>query len=548
MHVIQLVKISMRLFLGIFFVTFSIQLIGQSNDVYEEGVVTFKASDNVYVRFTSTDKMEIGDTIFLKNATELLPCLVITKKSSTSCICESLENCAVSKNDKVIYSKKQIVIISAPTTIPANTVDPVLEEQTSEILMPEITAENNRVQQISGSLSAASYSNLSSLTDGDTHRAVGRMSLNIFNINGSKLSFESYLNYNKNFYERTLEAGTRTSFFNAYNLALTYDVDSSMFITIGRKINRNISSIGPIDGLQVEKNFGHIIAGAVVGFKPDLRQFGFNADLFEYGAYIGHRYATSIVRSTTTIGLLEQTNQFTTDRRYTYLQHSSTYGRKLTLFSSIEIDVFEKLNGVTSTKPRMTNLYTSAQYRFSRKFSLTASYDARKRIIYYETFRTDVERILEDDETRQGVRIRMNASPIKYVNLGVSYGKRFKVDSQEKSDNVNGYLSYSKVPVVGGSISFNGNINQTNYSKSIVYGVRYSRKIINKYLDGNIYYRKYDSEYISSENKTSQTYYGANLTVRLSKTLRLSILGEYSEATTRDNTRINTKLIKRFKK
>ena len=63
--------------------------------------------------------------------------------------------------------------------------------------------------------------------------------------------------------------------------------------------------------------------------------------------------------------------------------------KKLNLFTSLELDLYNKVNDTVNNDVRLTNLYASARYRFSRKFDLTLSYDSRKRILYYETFKSD---------------------------------------------------------------------------------------------------------------------------------------------------------------
>ena len=92
--------------------------------------------------------------------------------------------------------------------------------------------------------------------------------------------------------------------------------------------------------------------------------YGFNADLLQYGGYIGTATINENLYTQTTLGFVEQRNGNATDRRYGYFQHSSTFFRKLNLFSSLEVDLYSKLNDVETTEVRLTNLYTSARYRF----------------------------------------------------------------------------------------------------------------------------------------------------------------------------------------
>jgi len=520
----------------------------QENIVSKSGVVTFKASQNIYVRFSDTDMISVGDTLYSNKDGILSPCMIVSKKSSSSCICLKLENCTIEVEDAVVFPiKKQLQEEKIVNDLP-NDPEIIVDEQI------ETSKENNSApskskykQKIRARASAATYSNLSNEENKDRHRTLLRFSINADHINDSKLSLEAYVNYRKNFIEGDLPTDYQTSFVNVYNLAATYDIDSTMSISFGRKINRKISSIGPIDGLQVDKYFKNFYVGGVAGFKPDISGFEFNSDLYEFGGYVGHYKSSRSLYTMTTFGVLEQHNGGPIDRRYAYLQHSSTLWRKLSLFSSAEVDIYDKINGVISSKPRLTNLYLSTRYRVNRGLSFSLSYDARKRIIYYETLRTEVERLLADDQQRQGIRGRINIRPFKYINTSVSYSKRFQSDNQNKSDNINATLSHSRLPVVSGRFSFSINMNESNYLTSKIMSFRYSRSLIKRKLQGDFYYRIVNYNYGSSDFNSSQNYYGVNLSLRLTKSLRLSILGELSTRGTDQRIRLNTKLIKRFK-
>ena len=193
------------------------------------------------------------------------------------------------------------------------------------------------------------------------HRVMYRFSLDADNIADSKFSAETYLNYRK-LYPADLESHPqRTEFFNVYNLAVTYAPDPNTTITLGRKINNSASSLGAIDGLQMERNFGTIFAGAIAGFRPDIYTYGLNFDLLEYGGYIGAQVNSATVNSRSTVGLLQQTNNGMVDRRYAYIQHSSTFSGNLNIFSSGELDLYS----TAGSSVRLTNFFISSRYRFS---------------------------------------------------------------------------------------------------------------------------------------------------------------------------------------
>lgn len=524
-----------------FFIITSSNIFGQEKDQLINGKVSFVTSKNIYVKFDDTKHIKVGDT--LKFLNQKNPCLLVSNKSSNSVVCSKINDCDIKKGDEVYYNysinnkKSEIAIVLTEE----------IEKDKDSLDVVDVKEKDSRyLQEIKGRISVASYSTLSSVRD-DRHRVLYRFSLNADHINNSKFSFETYLTYRQYFNTEENDNLSKRNRFNVYNLALIYNVDPTFSIVVGRKINNKISSIGAIDGLQVEKYFGKNYIGAIIGFRPDIFDYSFNSDLLEYGGYFGRETNNVNFYSQTTLGVIEQRNDGEIDRRYTYFQHSSTVFKKLNLFSSLELDLYNKVGDTVNNEVRLTNLYTSARYRFSRKIDLTLSYDSRKRILYYETFKTEIERLLDDDIARQGLRVRLNVKPIKYLTTGISYSKRFQSDNQNKSDNIYGYISYSKIPAIGGGISVNYNMNTSNYLESNILSIRYSRYLFKNKLNTAFYFRNADFNYFNSNiGNNKQNYYGTNLSYNINRKLMFSLSGEYSNSDLEDNYRVYAKLVKRI--
>ena len=63
-----------RIFI-ILFLTANMLVLSQSDNRKETtGIVTFKSSQNIYVKFENTSGMKVGDTLFIKENNKLLPC------------------------------------------------------------------------------------------------------------------------------------------------------------------------------------------------------------------------------------------------------------------------------------------------------------------------------------------------------------------------------------------------------------------------------------------------------------------------------------------
>ncbi|MCB0471474.1 MAG: hypothetical protein KDC56_00285, partial [Flavobacteriaceae bacterium] len=452
---------------------------GQVGDQFIKGKVSFLTSKSVYVKFDDTSTLTIGDTLTLSK--NKLACLIVTNKSTTSVVCSVINDCKIEKDDVVYFTP--VLNKPGPENKPVENEIKIVTDEIEEKKKESIYS-----QYINGRASLSSYSTLSNTRD-DRHRLMGRFSLTADHINDSKFSFDSYLNYRKNFITGNDSLYGPDSYFRVYSLSVKYDATPDLSFVIGRNINPKMSSVGAMDGLQVEKYFGTNYIGVIAGFRPDIFDFNFNSDLLQYGAYFGKIFDSRYFYSQTTAGLIEQRNRDQIDRRYAYLQHTSTIFSKVNLFGSAELDIYNKINGVSTGGVRLTNLYASARYRFNRNFNLTLSYDSRKRIIYYETFQTEVERMLDDDIARQGFRARVNVMPMEHVSMGFGYSKRFQSDNQNKSDNINGYFGLTKIPGIGGQLSVNFNVNSSNYLESSILSLRHSRTLIKNTLEADFYYR-----------------------------------------------------------
>ncbi len=539
-HATQKEKNNMKIIPLFAFLVLTFSVNGQS---VLKGKVSFVTSKNVYVKFVSTEGISVGDTLFSNSSKKPKPCLVVNRLSSSSSVCTPLAGFSFQKGDPI--ESKQIVKKKVEK-------EKKTDDKKSGIDSPlagkkatkKVRVIDTHAQRLRGRVTAASYSNIREQRS-PSNRMVYRMSFYGDNIANSNVSVSSNINYREIYDARYEKADRDTKILRVYDLAATYRADSSFSITLGRKINYKASSLGVIDGIQGEKFLGKYYVGGILGFRPDYQNYGINTDLLEYGTYVGHVTQGKKIYSQTTLGLLEQRFLGKVDRRYTYFQHSSNWHRKLNMFGSFEIDLFQNINGKKSSDFRLTNIFVSSRYRFSRRFSLGVSYDSRLRVIYYETFKTDIERLLTD-EARQGFRLRLNARPFKYLNVGASAGKRFQRDGQNKSENINGYASYSNLPFIGGRFSVNYNRNESNYLVSNILGYRYSRSFNSGKFGTEFYYRMVHYDYLISELAPKLNYFGTTLRYRLSRALAFSILGEYVPDKISDKYRVNGRLTYRF--
>jgi hypothetical protein len=330
-----------------------------------------------------------------------------------------------------------------------------------------------------------------------------------------------------------------------YTLAVQYNLDKSTRFWLGRKINFNISNLGAIDGVQAEKQWNHFIVGTFLGSRPDNLNYGINFQLMQYGAYVSYVNQNAKGQLSNTLSIAEQKNHNMTDRRFLYFQHQNSILKDVNLFFSTEIDLYTIKNNQPQSTFLFSSLYASIRYRASKKLSLTGSYDARKNIIYYETYKSFIDQLLED-EMRQGLRFSFNYRPMKKVTLGASAGYRFERNNPNPAQNMNGYLTINQISSLRVTTTLSAVLLQTSYLKGNIYGIRLSKDFIKGRLYEEVEYRTVVYRYSNTELPIQQHIIGLNTTFRLDKKLSLSVNYEGELQTNRTFNRIYSNVVYRL--
>lgn len=538
----------------LFFALIGTALYGQGQTVLEKGAVSFVSSRNVYVKFSSTENINIGDTLFIQQNGKMIPALLVSNKSSTSTVCTPLLAKKMQSSDVVIA--RTTVMPKKPEAEDKKPPEPP-EPPTVKEKVPA-TRESNPVatpeedegggpllkEQVRGRVSVGSYSSLSDYQN--THRMRYAFLFRGDHLKNSKFSTDTYITFRHTLNEWAQVQENLGNALKVYALSVKYDFSPASSLSFGRKINPRISSVGAIDGLQYEQGVGNFIFGAIAGTRPDFADYSFNLDLLQAGAYASYVSGASGHVHQTTFGFLEQRNKSETDRRFVYFQHMGELLDNLNLFSSFEMDLYENINNQPGNTMRLSNLFVSLRYRLSRNWRFSLSYDNRKNIIYYESYKSFIDRLIED-ETRQGLRFGASYRPFSFVTVGANASWRFQKSDINVSRNLNGYVNFSRIPALDMRASLTANFLQTNYLESRMFGARISKDIIKKKLDGDLYYRMVNYRYSSNETMVRQNIAGASLSLALLKQLTLYV---YYEGTfdTRGQAyhRFNTRVIQRF--
>jgi hypothetical protein len=409
---------------------------GQTVPDLLEGKVSYVTTENVYVKFPSTDNISSGDTLFISENRKMIPALVVKNISSISCVCVPVGSRTYSVGESLSAKVRQKKagsdsdkVIAAPSVPVAVLPDSVT---------PDVMKSKGPLQDISGNVTVASYLNFSNATS-NTQRMRYTVAVNAENLGNSGLSAETYISF---VHKLDQWSEIQEDVFNGlkvYNLSVNYKFNKHHQVWLGRKINPRISNAGAIDGLQYELKFNSFSAGIFGGSRPDYKNYSFKASLAQFGGYLGHDLPGKNGNMQTTMAFIQQMNNGYTDRRFAYLQHVNALVKNLYFFGSVEVDFYQKtMNAQDSSytkdnSPNLSNLYLSLRYRPIKLLSFTLSYSARQNIIYYETYKDLVSTLLEA-ATVQGYIFQVGLRPGKNFSFGIntSYRNSKMIQNQQK--------------------------------------------------------------------------------------------------------------------
>jgi hypothetical protein len=520
-------------------------------DAQLTGEVSYVTSSNVYVKFSSTAQIEPGDTLYVQNNEKSWqPGLTVTNKSSISCVCVPFPGQAFAKGDQVLarISEKVSELIQKQDTTEDKKQVTALKEPENEkrSKVPERKEwEEVKAHQVTGRISASSYTRLKDFETISEPQLRYTFSLQGQQLQGSDIHFESYLSFRHqlNHWEEVNRYFNQA--FKVYNLSASL-VKPKYTVTMGRKVNRSISNIGAADGLQFNYRLKNLTLGSVLGTRPDISDYGLNLSLPQVGVFVEHADNSESGQIRTTLGFFEQRSGRNTDRRFLYIQHSNSRIPNLYLFGSMELDLYKKLENVASGDFRLTSLYASARYRFNRQYSIYLSYDNRQNVIYYETFKSSIDQLIEQ-ETRQGFRLRFVARPFRLVSIGLSGTYRYQKNNLKPTSNAHLYVNFSRLPLVKTSASLSYTFLDTYYLNSHIIGLRLRRDLRKGKTSLGLHYRWIDYSYKTSSFSIANHISGLDLSWRMKYDVTMTANYEITIGQNDNYQRLYLKLIKRIR-
>jgi hypothetical protein len=141
----------------------------------------------------------------------------------------------------------------------------------------------------------------------------------------------------------------------------------------------------------------------------------------------------------------------------------------------------------------------------------------------YETFKNYLDLLLQD-ATRQGYQLRINYRPSNTISSSLTGGYRFQKNDIHPMLNVNGFLTFSKVPGINSSVTFSTNWIKSSYVNGMIYGVQLDKELVPSKLSAGINYRLVDNNYLNatSGNRSLQHMAALELSWQISKKMYFS--------------------------
>tara|TARA_R110001583_G_scaffold114876_1_gene265316 strand:+ start:21507 stop:23120 length:1614 start_codon:yes stop_codon:yes gene_type:complete len=458
--------------------------------------VSYKSSQLIYLRLNQKVEFVTGDTLYVNINKVTKPALIVKHVSYSSIAAVPIIDEPINIGDvffkiqkKILRSDKSKDKLEDNNSL--NNENIYLKDTIPRPLFKEYP---KKKKKISGRTAIQSYSNYSNSAQGSSDQSWrALLSLNTNEIS-DKVSFSTYSILMKNSSNPYFRDQIRI-----YDMSLKYKFNEATNIILGRSINKQLTNINTIDGLQFETKHNSYLLGLFVGSRPDYKNNGFNANLLGFGAYISRADKFKNSKLKNTISIIEQENKFKTDRRFIYYQNEySNYKYNIRFILSTEWDLFEKENNVKKSVFNFSNLYFNLSYDPVKWLSTSLFYDSRKQIILYETYE-NLEEILLNNYTRETINWSVYIKPIKYLALSLRTGAGMQKNDAEKSENFLGSISYSKIPLINAGAVLNYSKYKSSYSDGTVLGLKINKYIPSKKINLSPGYRFAKYEYLNAE-------------------------------------------------
>lgn len=252
----------------------------------------------------------------------------------------------------------------------------------------------------------------------------------------------------------------------------------------------------------------------ILGSRPDLRDYWFNTHLIQIGLFynrIDSLYSSSIQNS---LGFIEQTNNFKSDRRFIFIEHSNNLIPNTTSFFMSEIDFFNMTNLGIKEQINITSLYTGFNIRIMKHLNFSLSFDSRKNFFYLNEYRNQIDSLIIDN-FRNGIKIFSSYSPINGLRLSAYYYQSKLKNERKSANNIGASIFYYSDFLFNSSFS----VSLNNYKSNFINGNNFSFTIsrdLSEFGNLSLSYKNYEF------NSSTSRFLSISQSLELGYSLNLS--------------------------
>ena len=234
-----------------------------------------------------------------------------------------------------------------------------------------------------------------------------------------------------------------------YELALSYDPpEGQLFFELGRMPSSPLLGFESLDGVlgeyKVKPHFGF---GGFYGQRSNLDDLGFGSQGAAYGVFFHYqrkRSRDSPFYAEVSLGGIRESYEGEVSRDYLSLYARLGSGSHWSFYQRADVDInTDWRREVAGDDYQVSNLLTSANYRFSDRFRVGLSYDHRRRFREFENRDTPEE--IFDDRLREGLRLSFQIGDPRSWRFNTSFGIRRAEATAEDSYTATGSIFHTNI-------------------------------------------------------------------------------------------------------
>jgi hypothetical protein len=167
-------------------------------------------------------------------------------------------------------------------------------------------------------------------------------------------------------------------------------------------------------------------------------------------------------------------------------------------------------------------MYLVLNYKLLKRFSFSTSFDNRKNVVYYETYKSYIQQVIDID-SRKGLSFQANYHTPKNISFGFKTGYRFPNSNSKETRNIYGYVSYTSIPVVKISATAAVNYLETSHVNGKIINFNVYRDFFKGVLYSNCGYQWVEYSNEGSATTTIQNVINLSINLRFYKKSTFSV-------------------------